>query len=98
MSKDKAMAEPKESNLQVFYKKDIAPRMMKKFGYKNALQVPRLKKIVINMGVGKGAEDIKIVEAAQGELTQIAGQYVGLMMLAALMGLAFYNDFLRLAS
>ena len=49
--------------------------MMKKFGYRNALQVPRLEKIVVNMGVGKGAEDIKIVEAAQAELSLITGQH-----------------------
>ena len=47
---------------------------MKKFGYKNALQAPRIKKIAINMGVGKGAEDVKIVETAQAELTLITGQ------------------------
>jgi large subunit ribosomal protein L5 len=62
------------ANLQQVYQKEIVPQMMKKFGYKNALQVPRLRKIVINMGVGKGAEDIKIVEAAQQELSLIAGQ------------------------
>lgn len=60
--------------LQEYYKNEIIPQMMKKFGYKNALQVPKLQKIVVNMGVGKGAEDIKIVEAAQHELTQITGQ------------------------
>ena len=48
--------------------------MMKKFHLKNALQVPRVDKIVVNMGVGKGAEDIKIVEAAANELTTITGQ------------------------
>ncbi|MGH7198492.1 MAG: 50S ribosomal protein L5 [Candidatus Omnitrophota bacterium] len=63
------------ANLQAFYRKEIVPQMMKKFGYRNALQVPRLKKIVLNMGVGKGAEDIKIVEAAQQELSLIAGQH-----------------------
>ncbi len=60
--------------LQEYYKKQIIPQMMKKFGYKNALQVPKLKKIAVNMGVGKGAEDIKIVEAAMNELTLITGQ------------------------
>ena len=49
--------------------------MMKKFGFKNPLEVPRLKKIVVNMGVGKGAEDIKIVEQAQAELSTITGQH-----------------------
>ncbi len=49
--------------------------MSKKFGYKNKMRVPRLKKVVLNMGVGKGAEDIKIVEAAQAELSLITGQH-----------------------
>lgn len=56
------------------YKKDIVPQLAKKFNYKNVFQVPRLTKIVINMGVGKGAEDIKILEAAIADLTTIAGQ------------------------
>src|SRR3989338_798409 len=56
------------------YHKQIVPQMMKKFGYKNALEAPKVRKIVVNMGVGKGAEDIKIVETAQNELTQITGQ------------------------
>ena len=63
-----------KANLQDFYHKTIVPEMMKKFGYENTLAVPRLEKICLNMGVGKGTEDIKIVEAAQAELTQIAGQ------------------------
>ncbi len=64
----------KMATLQEFYQKQIVPQMMKKFGYKNALQVPRLEKIVVNMGVGKGAEDIKIVESAANELTTLTGQ------------------------
>lgn len=65
---------PKAATLQDFYTKQIVPQMMKKFGYKNPLAVPRLEKIVVNMGVGKGAEDVKIVEAAANELTTITGQ------------------------
>ena len=61
--------------MEKYYKETIVPEMMKKFGYKNKLQVPRMKKISVNMGVGKGTEDIKIVEAAQNELTQITGQH-----------------------
>lgn len=61
-------------SLQEFYTKQIVPQMMKKFGYKNPLAVPRIEKIVVNMGVGKGAEDIKIVETAANELTAITGQ------------------------
>ena len=60
--------------LQEFYYKSVVPQMMKKFALKNVLQVPRLDKIVVNMGVGKGAEDIKIVETAANELTTITGQ------------------------
>ncbi len=60
---------------QEHYHKVIVPQMMKKFGFKNPLQVPKLKKISVNMGVGKGAEDIKIVEAAQAELSTITGQH-----------------------
>lgn len=60
--------------LAELYKKDIVPQLSKKFGYKNVFQVPRLKKVVINMGVGEGAADIKILEAAMADLTTITGQ------------------------
>ena len=66
---------PAQATLYQFYKKEVVPQMMKKFGFTNALEVPRLEKIVVNMGVGKGAEDIKIVEQAQGELSLITGQH-----------------------
>ncbi len=56
------------------YQKEVVPALMQKFGYKNPFQVPRVKKIVINMGVGVGAHDPKFVEEAQASLTQIAGQ------------------------
>ena len=62
------------ATLQQLYTKEIVPQLMKKFGYKNALEAPKIKKIAINMGVGKGAEDVKIVETAQAELTLITGQ------------------------
>jgi large subunit ribosomal protein L5 len=64
----------KVATLQELYKKQIVPQMMKKFGFRNEMQVPRLDKIVLNMGVGKGVEDIKIVEAAANEMTIISGQ------------------------
>jgi large subunit ribosomal protein L5 len=60
--------------LAEFYRKEVMPQLAKKFGYKNVFQVPRIKKIVINMGVGAGAEDIKILEAALADLTTITGQ------------------------
>lgn len=56
------------------YRKEIVPAMMQKFGWKNPMQVPRLSKIVINMGVGIGATDIKILEAAINNLAAITGQ------------------------
>jgi large subunit ribosomal protein L5 len=56
------------------YRKTIVPEMAKKFSYKNSLQAPRLTKIVINMGIGAGAQDIKIVEQAMSELANISGQ------------------------
>jgi len=65
----------KSPTLQELYTKQITPQMMKKFKYRNALQVPRVDKVVVNMGVGKGAEDIKIAEAAQNELSAITGQH-----------------------
>ncbi|MBL7084687.1 MAG: 50S ribosomal protein L5 [Candidatus Omnitrophica bacterium] len=56
------------------YRKELCPSIMQKFGLKNKLQVPRLKKIVVNMGVGAGAHDIKVLEEACQQLALIAGQ------------------------
>lgn len=56
------------------YNKEIVPHMMQKFGYKNPMRAPKPVKIVINMGVGIGATDIKILEAAMANLATIAGQ------------------------
>ena len=56
------------------YRKEIVPSIMQKFGLKNALEVPRLEKIVVNMGVGAGAHDIKVLEEAVEELAIITGQ------------------------
>jgi large subunit ribosomal protein L5 len=67
--------ETKLATLQEFYRSKVVPQFMQKFGYTNVLQVPRIQKISLNMGVGKGAEDIKIVEQAQAELSAIAGQH-----------------------
>lgn len=53
---------------------EIVPALMKEFGYKSVMQVPRLEKIVINQGVGQAVSDRKIIEAAQADLTLIAGQ------------------------
>jgi large subunit ribosomal protein L5 len=56
------------------YKKEIIPQMMKQFGFKNAMRVPKLVKIVLNMGIGEGTQDGKNVEDAAHDLAQIAGQ------------------------
>jgi large subunit ribosomal protein L5 len=60
--------------LQEHFEKEIKPAMMQQFGYTNAMQVPRLEKIVVNMGVGEGVQDQKKVTAAAGELALITGQ------------------------
>ena len=56
------------------YRSDIVPEMMKVFGYKNKLEVPKLEKIVVNIGLGEATQDMKLLEAAQNELAMITGQ------------------------
>ena len=56
------------------YRKTIIPELSKKFGYKNVMQAPRILKIVINMGIGAGAQDIKFVEQGMADMGNIAGQ------------------------
>jgi large subunit ribosomal protein L5 len=62
------------ARLQEQYRKQIVPDLMKKFGYKSVMQVPRVQKIVLNMGVGEAVGDKKIMDNAVGDLTKIAGQ------------------------
>lgn len=62
------------TRLQDHYESTVKPDLIKEFGYKNPMQVPKLEKIVLNMGVGEGSLDRKKAEAAVVELTQIAGQ------------------------
>jgi len=56
------------------YVNDIAPALMKQFGYKSTMQIPRLTKIVVNMGVGEAVQDIKNLDAAVQDMTTITGQ------------------------
>jgi large subunit ribosomal protein L5 len=56
------------------YKEEIIPTLMKDFGYKSMMQVPRLEKIVLNQGVGQAVADKKLVDVAQEELTLVSGQ------------------------
>ena len=60
--------------LQEHYEATLRPALMQEFGYTNALQAPRLDKIVVNMGVGEAVQDAKKAEAAAAELTRITGQ------------------------
>ena len=62
------------ARLQEQYVNEIAPALIKKFGYKTVMQVPRITKITLNMGVGEAVNDKKLVDNAVGDLTKIAGQ------------------------
>jgi large subunit ribosomal protein L5 len=62
------------SRMKEFYRKDIVPQLMKRFEYKNVMQVPRLEKITLNMGLGEAVQNIKILDSAVEELSLICGQ------------------------
>ena len=62
------------ARLKEYYVSDVAPAMMKKFEYANVMQIPKLDKIVINMGVGEARENAKVLDAAIKDLETIAGQ------------------------
>lgn len=57
------------------YRKDVIPAMMKLYSYKNTMQVPRLEKVVLNIGVGEAIQNAKALEAAESDLTAISGQH-----------------------
>ena len=56
------------------YEKEVIPQLMRRFGYKNIMQVPKLERIVINMGLGEAIQNIKILDSAVEEIALIAGQ------------------------
>ena len=62
------------ARLKEVYKKEVVPALVKQFGYKSAMEVPRLSKIVLNMGVGEAVADKKILDNAVGDMTKISGQ------------------------
>lgn len=62
------------ARLQEFYEKDVVAQLMEKFGYSNIMQVPRLQKITLNMGLGEAVADKKVIEKAVDDMTKIAGQ------------------------
>ena len=62
------------ARLKEIYSKEVAPALMKQFGYKSPMEVPRITKIVLNMGVGEAVGDKKILDNAVGDMQKIAGQ------------------------
>ncbi|EKS72313.1 MULTISPECIES: 50S ribosomal protein L5 [Caballeronia] len=62
------------ARLQEIYKEKVVPELVEKFGYKSIMEVPRLTKITLNMGLGEAVADKKVLEHAVGDLTKIAGQ------------------------
>jgi large subunit ribosomal protein L5 len=62
------------ARLQTQYREKIVPELMGKFGYKTVMQVPRISKITLNMGVGEAVNDKKNIDMAVGDLTKVAGQ------------------------
>ena len=62
------------SEMKTYYKEKVAPALMKKFSYKSVMQVPKLDKIVINVGCGEVKDDQKKIDAIMGDIAQITGQ------------------------
>ena len=62
------------SRLKEYYQNEIVPAMIKKFGYKNVMEVPKLDKVVVNMGVGEAKENAKVLESAVKDMETITGQ------------------------
>jgi len=60
--------------MQEHYKKDVAPALLKSFDFKNVMQIPRIEKVVVNIGLGEAMTDPKALDAAVSDLTQITGQ------------------------
>jgi len=62
------------ARLQDQYKVEIVPKLKEKFGYRNVMQVPKLSKVVVNMGLGDAIENVKVIETAAAEIAIITGQ------------------------
>jgi large subunit ribosomal protein L5 len=62
------------ARLQDQYKAEIVPKLKEKFGYRNVMQVPRLSKVVVNMGLGDAIENVKVIDTAAAEIAIITGQ------------------------
>jgi len=68
------MREVTMARLKEFYKETVAPQLMQQFGYKSVMQVPRIEKITLNMGVGEAVGDKKVLDYAVADMAKIAGQ------------------------
>ena len=68
------MADKKVPNLKAKYQAEVAPALMQKFGYKSTMQIPRLEKIVVNVGCSEARENAKVLDAVVNDLTTITGQ------------------------
>ena len=68
------MADKKVPNLKAKYQAEVAPALMQKFGYKSPMQIPRLEKIVLNVGCSEARENAKVLDAVVSDLTAITGQ------------------------
>ena len=62
------------TRLEKIYKEEVVPKLMERFGYKNVMQVPRLSKVTLNMGVGEAVGNKKVLDNAVADMTKIAGQ------------------------
>jgi large subunit ribosomal protein L5 len=62
------------ARLKEYYKKEVVPALIKQFGYKSMMEVPRIDKIVLNMGVGEATSDKKLLENAAGDMEKLSGQ------------------------
>ena len=69
-----AVAERYIPRLRKKYEEEVAPKLMERFGYRSPMEIPRIKKIVVNMGVGEAVQDIKQLDRAVEDLTAITGQ------------------------
>src|SRR5437867_10895565 len=67
-------AAPKVARLQAIYRDSISPALVEKFGYKSPMQVPRITKITLNMGVGEATGDKKILDNAVADMQKVSGQ------------------------
>ena len=63
------------ARLKEMYQKDVAPSLMKKFGYKSVMQIPKLEKVVVNVACGEARDNPKVIEAIMSDLSKITGQH-----------------------